>query len=161
VTNVTSGQTDPFGGSTAGSLTCNNAGGGAFSVSAGQVGGVGALTANTHYEVSGYLKSVVSPVWMRITINDPSNSFDGWVFFVNCSTAAVVGTLGGGGGVLGATLDCFSAQLVAHGFVQWTFAGHYTSNSSVNTQVSFQFADTSSTANPTINQQFYYYQLGA
>jgi hypothetical protein len=160
VTNVcTNCQTDPFSViNNAGDIKCNNAGGGGFSVNIYQA--VGSLTANTTYEISGYLKPIAGPVWVIAVISDPNNSSDQFGFYFNCATAASGTLIGNGSGAIGGTLDCHNLAAAGNSYVQFTFSGHYTSNSSVNTRFALFLVDGDGTGAPTLNQEFYYYTIG-
>lgn len=139
-------QTDPLGGSTAGSITATGTGTTTIRQSTSAV-------INTTYEISGYFKNTVTPVWLFLQFSDlTANAFGN---YFNFSTGAVGSSSVAGGG----SVTCAKAAAAGQSYWHWSMAG---STTAITGSLSFviNFASANGTLGATTNQAFNYYTIG-
>lgn len=108
------------------------------------------LTTGVVYSITGYIKSVVIPVWADVLINDNSSFADYVVGWVNASTSATGTTTIVGGGVV----DSWATTPDANGYTKAVITFHFTSTPVSSNTFIIGFANADGGSTPTVGQTF-------
>ncbi len=119
------------------------------------------MVSMTHYSLTGYVKSIVTPVWLLVTIIDSLSSPTGYAqFWINATAGS--GAAGDSLGTTGGVIDSFAVTAAGNNYSKVDMAFHYSSTPSADNSIDLVFSDGNRpNFAPTNLQKFHLWGWGA